>query len=531
MRKTKSYAAIILLLLFVAGIISAQTNTLRGRAVTTSGGIVTGDNYRMLFTSFGQAGAGTMSQGNYQLYLGLIRPAIIIDTFLSISGTVYFCDTTPYRPVAATKLRLTGTLIDSTWTNTAGYYIFDSLSTGNYTVTPQKTNTINDPAITPYDAALVLRYAIGQILLDSCQKIAADVSGNGQITSYDAALILQYSVGIIHHFPAGDWTFRPLNRTYTPLVSTMGNQNYAAILYGDVSCNWPSVDVFVFEPGTDNLVWGGNLPSADEEKIATNKHEFSRIKEVEAEITTNEHESARIQERISNSSIEEQLAVFPIKVTYVKDVISANIVLTYNPNEIEIKDVALGASNADYFMAWANGKGVLRIALAGARLLKGDIELARILYNELNRDDGIATPSVAYGTRSALRNDKKAPIQIQSIVINEEPITTTSDEGITGDKTARPKEFALMPNQPNPFKTQTAIRFLLPAKTKASLKIYDITGKLVKSFFTNPQPLTTSHCLIWDRTNDQNQMVTSGIYFYELKTDNFTARKKTIVLR
>jgi len=52
-----------------------------------------------------------------------------------------------------------------------------------------------DGQIIPYDAVLVLRHVIHDIILSSEGQMAADVSGNGEITAYDASLILQIFVG------------------------------------------------------------------------------------------------------------------------------------------------------------------------------------------------------------------------------------------------------------------------------------------------------------------------------------------------
>jgi uncharacterized delta-60 repeat protein len=73
---------------------------------------------------------------------------------------------------------------------------------------------------------------------------------------------------------------------------------------------------------------------------------------------------------------------------------------------------------------------------------------------------------------------------------------------------------------PNPFRTQTVIRFTLSAQNKVSLKIYDITGKLVKSFFTSHQSPATSHCLTWNGTNESGKTLPPGFYYIRLITQN-----------
>jgi hypothetical protein len=76
---------------------------------------------------------------------------------------------------------------------------------------------------------------------------------------------------------------------------------------------------------------------------------------------------------------------------------------------------------------------------------------------------------------------------------------------------------------PNPFKTQTTIRFT-PHASRIALKIYDISGKLVKSFSTNNQPLKTNNCLVWNGTDDSGKRVPPGVYYIGLITQNGSPR-------
>lgn len=513
MKDLKKYAAIILIL-FAAATITAQTYNLKGWATTTGSGTLTQSNWGM-FATFGQPAAGMATQGNYTLYLGVIRPGAAF----SISGYTKYYKSPNFYPVANTQMFLTGGQLLNTLTDVNGYYSFAAL-TGflNDTVTPRKINASNQSAITSYDAALILRHVVGMITLDSLQRIAADVSGNGSISSFDAAQVLQYAVAIRHHFPAGyrpgsdtvDWAFRPAFKAYTPLQSSQTDQNYVSILYGDVSGNWaPTFKTLITDEAKfDNLIWGGNLPTS-EEKIAylipvntPNATLFAKASVEKTEITT------------QPETPKTELAAFPIKISNAKNVISTDIVLTYNPEEITIEEVTLGNSTADYLIAWSNTKATIRISMAGTRSINGEIEMAKVFYQTKGE------------------SEQAAPIQISSIVLNEgqEPIITNNSDGVAGNKAGLPTDFSLSPNQPNPFKSQTAIRYSLPAASKVSLLIYDVSGALVKAL-VNQNQNPGFYSIQWDGTDNQNQKVASGIYIYEIKTNDFTAQKKLTVLR
>ena len=83
----------------------------------------------------------------------------------------------------------------------------------------------------------------------------------------------------------------------------------------------------------------------------------------------------------------------------------------------------------------------------------------------------------------------------------------------------------LLQNQPNPFHFRTTIHYQIPTTDYISLKIYDLTGRLVETLVDmshNPGVYQVE----WDG-KDQ----TSGIYFYRLSTGNTTLTKKMILLR
>ena len=83
---------------------------------------------------------------------------------------------------------------------------------------------------------------------------------------------------------------------------------------------------------------------------------------------------------------------------------------------------------------------------------------------------------------------------------------------------------------PNPFRNVTGIKFQIPNQKVVSIKIYDISGRVVKSF-----SLTTDYCvlatIVWDGTDDLGRRLPSGIYFVRLATDGFKRIEKAILLR
>ncbi|HSP87479.1 MAG TPA: T9SS type A sorting domain-containing protein, partial [Ignavibacteriaceae bacterium] len=86
--------------------------------------------------------------------------------------------------------------------------------------------------------------------------------------------------------------------------------------------------------------------------------------------------------------------------------------------------------------------------------------------------------------------------------------------------------FNLEQNFPNPFNPSTTIRYYLPYKSKTTLKIYNIVGKEVVVLVDE---IKDSGLYEVEFKNDIK--LSSGVYFYTLKTEDFTETKKFVLLK
>jgi methionine-rich copper-binding protein CopC len=93
-----------------------------------------------------------------------------------------------------------------------------------------------------------------------------------------------------------------------------------------------------------------------------------------------------------------------------------------------------------------------------------------------------------------------------------------------------PESFALNQNYPNPFNPLTKIQYQLPYQTDVNLSIYDILGnEVIVLVHQNQAPGTYN--VIWDAIDRNGQQVSGGVYFYRIKTREFTKTKKLILLK
>ena len=92
-------------------------------------------------------------------------------------------------------------------------------------------------------------------------------------------------------------------------------------------------------------------------------------------------------------------------------------------------------------------------------------------------------------------------------------------------ETYNPTQFLLCQNYPNPFNPSTKIKFEIPTSTLVRLVVYDLLGREVIELL-NKYLNSGSY-----ETEFKPRDLSSGVYFYNLKTDNYSDTKKLILLR
>jgi len=98
-----------------------------------------------------------------------------------------------------------------------------------------------------------------------------------------------------------------------------------------------------------------------------------------------------------------------------------------------------------------------------------------------------------------------------------------------------PGQTALLQNYPNPFNPETWIPFALAEDSLVTINIYDTNGQFVRRFSLGKQGAgvytSRERALYWDGRNNSGERVSSGIYFYQLRTRNFTAVRRLVIVK
>ncbi|MFQ5905774.1 MAG: FlgD immunoglobulin-like domain containing protein, partial [bacterium] len=87
----------------------------------------------------------------------------------------------------------------------------------------------------------------------------------------------------------------------------------------------------------------------------------------------------------------------------------------------------------------------------------------------------------------------------------------------------------LYQNSPNPFRRATDIRFVISLPVHASLKVYDISGGLVRTLESGTMEAGV-HTVPWDGRDELGEDVGAGVYFYKLSAGDYNIAKKMVLL-
>ena len=93
-----------------------------------------------------------------------------------------------------------------------------------------------------------------------------------------------------------------------------------------------------------------------------------------------------------------------------------------------------------------------------------------------------------------------------------------------------PTRSILNQNYPNPFNPSTAISYQLSGVSLVSLKIYDLLGREMVTL-VNRQQAAGPYTVHWGGTDKHGEIVTSGIYLYQLRAGANVSTRKMLYMK
>jgi len=104
--------------------------------------------------------------------------------------------------------------------------------------------------------------------------------------------------------------------------------------------------------------------------------------------------------------------------------------------------------------------------------------------------------------------------------------------GLTDDDKGEflPEKAQIHQNYPNPFNPSTVISYSLPHRSHVTISIYNLLGQRVKTLVETEQA-AGDYSVRWDGTGEDGSEVSTGIYFYQITTDDLRTGRKMLLLK
>ncbi|MBD3185137.1 PKD domain-containing protein [Candidatus Poribacteria bacterium] len=317
-----------------------------------------------------------------------------------------------------------------------------------------------------------------QIYIDAFNlTYQGDVDGDGKVSSTDALIILQSTVS------------NPADVFPIYEAATSVNEWFAA--YGK------DVDVLTSQADVSG---NGEISSYDAALVLRNAVELPalapslEVGSKKAKLMFDGYDSGRMNVSIA--------------VDNVTNVYATDIVIKYNPDTLSIADVAGTSAVSDWVLADSNESGELRISLAGTSQPTMDGSLITVTLDAISAD--------------AIRD-----LDIVDLTVND-GISRIAIENL-------PKSFVLHQNYPNPFNPETWIPYELSTPADVSIAIYNLSGQMVRRIELGTkmpgQYVDKSQAVYWDGKNESGELVSSGVYFYQLQAGRDVSVRKMIVVK
>ncbi|MEL7123906.1 MAG: T9SS type A sorting domain-containing protein [Bacteroidota bacterium] len=386
-------------------------------------------------------------------------------------------------------------------TGVDGEYAFYQMAFGkNYVVRPEKDDDVL-AGISTLDLVVLAKHIAGTRPFDSPYKwVAGDVDGNGSVSTLDLIRLRKLILNLADNLPNNQKSWRFIDADYVfedfknPLSSEYPTQKTIYGLSGDEM----HMDFIGVKVGDVN---GSATPNS---LLNFDRH--------------NVQEPMLISTEDANVS---RGSTFEVTLTgaELKEYLGYQFTLDFDPEKMSLLSIELGdleGLTMENFGLSKIDQGLLMTNwfTPSAVSFNKNQELFTLTFEAY--EDFKISEVLRLSSRLA---------RAEAYDVNEQTSNVKLEFKNNGNVTLSENGFNLYQNQPNPFNDQTTIGFDLPAQTEVQFNVFDASGKLL---FSNQENYPAGYNTL---NIDANQLGTTGLLYYQLKTANFSATKKMVLIK
>lgn len=201
--------------------------------------------------------------------------------------------------------------------------------------------------------------------------------------------------------------------------------------------------------------------------------------------------------------------LFDLKINSEHNIKSCRFVLDYNPTLLNYEEISYSSNqNLIKFSILDTENGIIEFDHANL-LNKGICGSIQVSLSFNLKQDDIGEINYFY----EIYDDVEYSVGRGTIHSNNVPVITS-----------------LKANYPNPFNPETTICYSLSKESMVEIIVFNLKGQKVKSLISETkQP--GKYKIIWNGRNENDQSVSSGIYFYRMRTKEYTEMRKMLLLK
>lgn len=413
---------------------------------------------------------------------------------LIVSGRVA---TEEGEDVEDVQVDLDGSNLGSILTNDAGSFAFPSMiGGGNYTIDPSKND---DPlnGVTTLDLVLIQKHILGMSTLDSPYKmIAADINKDASISAIDLLELRKLILGINADFQTNkSWRFVDADYQFADTNSAL-TENFPEV-YGinnlntDMNVGFTGVKIGDINNSVTANITSGSIENKSANAVVLNLQN----------VTYETGDIVRVPMTLGQGA-----SLYGYQFTIEFDTES----LEYVENELGVL-----LTNDSNFNVTASNKGIVTTSwnTVSPESIRNEEALFTLVF--IAKEDGILAEN--FEINSEMTN---AEAYTSTDAVSDIKVTFSGEE-LSNDDLG----YVLYQNTPNPFDNTTVIAFNLPQTAQASLRIYDVTGKTIK-VYNGKYNAGLNKVEI-----GKDMLQSTGILYYTLDTEDFTATKRMVVIK